>query len=165
MASAITSESSMHSGTGDGRSECTLAVEDRLAAGRSPRRQISRSAHERWTAPESRPDSIALFRTEDQGRLPKLIPVRYERMLASRFNFYRAASVLMASLLSSTPVTGSTVQAFGYAAMISGHMGDGDAFDTAIVGFARAYADQTERDHAALVAAVSSGKFTAAMGR
>ena len=53
----------------------------------------------------------------------------------------------------------------GDAAMISGYMGDGDAFDTAIVGFATAYADQAERDHAALVASVKSGKVAAETGR
>ena len=53
----------------------------------------------------------------------------------------------------------------GDAAMISGYLGRGDTFDEAIVAFATAYADQTERDHAALVAAVKSGKITAEMGR
>ena len=53
----------------------------------------------------------------------------------------------------------------GDAAMISGYMGDGGAFDTAIVAFATAYADQAERDHAALAAAVKSGKVTAETGR
>jgi uncharacterized protein (DUF2252 family) len=53
----------------------------------------------------------------------------------------------------------------GDAAMISGYMGDGDAFDTAIVAFATAYADQAERDHAVLAAAVKSGKVTADVGR
>jgi len=31
-----------------------------------------------------------------------------------------------------------------------GYLGESDRFDTAIVAFAAAYADQTERDHAAL---------------
>ena len=37
-----------------------------------------------------------------------------------------------------------------------------DAFDQALVRFARSYADQTERDHAALVKAVKSGRVQAA---
>ncbi len=36
------------------------------------------------------------------------------------------------------------------AAMISGYLGESDSFDTAIAAFSAAYADQTERDHAAL---------------
>jgi uncharacterized protein (DUF2252 family) len=51
------------------------------------------------------------------------------------------------------------------AARISGYLGNGPAFDDAIVNFAIAYADQTERDHAALVAAVKSGRIKAITGR
>jgi len=49
----------------------------------------------------------------------------------------------------------------GDAAMIAGYLGSGDAFDHALEGFARAYADQTERDHAALVKAVRAGRVKA----
>lgn len=42
--------------------------------------------------------------------------------------------------------------------LISGYLGTSDAFDEAMGDFAVAYADQTERDHAALKAAVSAGK-------
>jgi len=41
---------------------------------------------------------------------------------------------------------------------ISGYLGNTDNFDEAMGSFAVAYADQTERDHAALKAAVRSGK-------
>jgi uncharacterized protein (DUF2252 family) len=41
--------------------------------------------------------------------------------------------------------------------MISGYLGKQDAFDIAIGKFAIAYADQAERDHAALQAAVRAG--------
>jgi uncharacterized protein (DUF2252 family) len=46
----------------------------------------------------------------------------------------------------------------GDAAAISGYLGKSDAFDRAAAAFATAYADQTERDHAALVAAVRAGR-------
>jgi uncharacterized protein (DUF2252 family) len=49
----------------------------------------------------------------------------------------------------------------GDAATISGYLGRSDAFDQAIGKFALAYADQTERDHAALKAAVKSGRINA----
>ncbi len=42
------------------------------------------------------------------------------------------------------------------AAPISGYLGRSNVFDRAIAAFAETYADQTERDHAALVAAVQS---------
>ena len=40
----------------------------------------------------------------------------------------------------------------------------GPRFDVALASFAAAYADQTERDHAALVAAVRAGKLEAQAG-
>jgi uncharacterized protein (DUF2252 family) len=46
----------------------------------------------------------------------------------------------------------------GDAATISGYLGKSDNFDLAIAKFAVAYADQTERDHAALVKAVRAGR-------
>jgi uncharacterized protein (DUF2252 family) len=79
----------------------------------------------------------------------------------------------------SAPIEGGTLQNFhlyaelcgwtlaraqarsGDAAAISGYLGKGDCFDQAIAEFAMAYADQNERDHAALVQAVSSGRVKA----
>jgi len=43
------------------------------------------------------------------------------------------------------------------ASMIAGYAGSSDKLDVALCRFARAYADQTEADHAALVAAVDRG--------
>jgi uncharacterized protein (DUF2252 family) len=50
----------------------------------------------------------------------------------------------------------------GDRAQIAGYLGKGERFDRAIAEFAQAYADQTERDHAALCAAVKSGRLPAA---
>ncbi|HEX6507651.1 MAG TPA: DUF2252 domain-containing protein, partial [Chloroflexota bacterium] len=52
----------------------------------------------------------------------------------------------------------------GDAAQIRGYLGTSDTFDLALTAFANAYADQTERDHAALVAAVNSGRIAAQTG-
>ncbi|MBX7105023.1 MAG: DUF2252 domain-containing protein, partial [Gemmataceae bacterium] len=46
----------------------------------------------------------------------------------------------------------------GEPAQIAGYLGNSDKFDDAVADFARAYADQTERDHATLVEAVRAGK-------
>ena len=46
----------------------------------------------------------------------------------------------------------------GDAAMISGYLGNSSKFDEAIASFAVNYADQNERDHQALLKAVSAGK-------
>jgi uncharacterized protein (DUF2252 family) len=47
------------------------------------------------------------------------------------------------------------------ASMIAGYLGGSDKVDQAMLRFARAYADQTERDHQALVAAVARGALPA----
>jgi uncharacterized protein (DUF2252 family) len=49
----------------------------------------------------------------------------------------------------------------GSSATLSGYMGKSDAFDQAIASFSMAYADQNEKDHAALERAVRSGKVKA----
>lgn len=49
----------------------------------------------------------------------------------------------------------------GDAAVISGYLGKQDIFDRAIGDFALDYAEQNERDHAALVAAVKAGRIEA----
>ncbi len=46
----------------------------------------------------------------------------------------------------------------GDAAVISGYLGESDTFDKAIADFSTAYADQTERDHAALKGAARKGR-------
>jgi len=52
----------------------------------------------------------------------------------------------------------------GDPARIGGYLGSGDAFGRAIADFAVRYADQTERDHAALVEAVRAGRVAAEGG-
>jgi uncharacterized protein (DUF2252 family) len=49
----------------------------------------------------------------------------------------------------------------GDAATISGYLGKSDVFDRALAAFAAAYADQTQKDHAALVKAIRSGRVKA----
>jgi hypothetical protein len=49
----------------------------------------------------------------------------------------------------------------GNSAMISGYLGKSDVMDKALAAFAKAYADQNEKDHAALARAVRTGKVKA----
>jgi uncharacterized protein (DUF2252 family) len=49
----------------------------------------------------------------------------------------------------------------GEAARISGYLGSSTLFEQAMARFAQAYADQTERDHAALLAAIKEGRIQA----
>jgi hypothetical protein len=46
----------------------------------------------------------------------------------------------------------------GDSSVISGYLGKSDVFDRAIADFAAAYADQTEKDHAALLRAIENGR-------
>jgi len=52
----------------------------------------------------------------------------------------------------------------GDPAAIAGYLGKNKVFDKAMVDFATAYADQTERDHKALMEAVKSGRIAAETG-
>ena len=52
----------------------------------------------------------------------------------------------------------------GDAIAITGYLGSGDAFDRALAWFAERYADQNERDYAALQDAVASGRVAAVTG-
>ena len=45
---------------------------------------------------------------------------------------------------------------------ISGYLGEGGVFERSIAAFAVAYADQTERDHAALVKEIDAGRIPVA---
>ena len=52
----------------------------------------------------------------------------------------------------------------GEPATIAAYLGTDDAFEVAMAAFAEAYADQSERDHAALTAAIGSGRIKAESG-
>jgi hypothetical protein len=45
--------------------------------------------------------------------------------------------------------------------VLTGYMGKSTAFEDALADFGVAYAEQTERDHAALLAAIRSGRLEA----
>ena len=60
-----------------------------------------------------RPDPVALLEEQGATRLPELVPIRHGRMLVSPFTYYRGAALSMASDLSTTPVSGFTVQLCG----------------------------------------------------
>ena len=52
----------------------------------------------------------------------------------------------------------------GDAVAIASYLGGGDTFDQALASFAELYADQNERDYAALVHAAETGRITATPG-
>jgi uncharacterized protein (DUF2252 family) len=78
-----------------------------------------------------------------------------ERMSAEELTLY--AGICGWALARAHARSGDRVQ-------ISAYLGKSERFDTAIAAFAEVYADQTERDHAALLAAVKSGRVAADAG-
>ncbi len=90
-----------------------LTAEQRVARGRAARGTAPRSSHGRWEPAPDRPDPVALLEEQAATRVPELIPIRYGRMLASPFTFYRGGALIMAADLAATPVTGITVQLCG----------------------------------------------------
>jgi len=61
----------------------------------------------------SRPSSLELLHSQDESRVPELVPIRYGRMSASPFAFYRGAALVMASDLAANANSGLTVQLCG----------------------------------------------------
>ncbi len=59
-------------------------------------------------------------------------------------------------IFAALPLLGAHARS-GDSAMISGYLGQSDSFDKAIAKFSIAYADQSEKDHAALMKAVRNG--------
>src|SRR4029453_5723022 len=85
----------------------------RTAPGKDARTKVPRSSHAGWDPPSDRREPVDLLEEQAASRVPELVPVRYGRMLASPFAFYRGAAYLMAADLASTPRSGIHVQACG----------------------------------------------------
>lgn len=87
--------------------------DERRAAGKALREKRPRADHGTWVPTSRLRDPVALVVDSSKGRLPELIPIRYGRMLASPFTFYRGTANIMAADLATTPAAGITVQACG----------------------------------------------------
>jgi uncharacterized protein (DUF2252 family) len=74
---------------------------------------VSRSAQAAWEPAAKRTSAVELLAEQDESRVPELVPVRYGRMLASAFTFYRGAAAIMAADLGSSPDSGLRVQLCG----------------------------------------------------
>jgi uncharacterized protein (DUF2252 family) len=88
-------------------------TQERAALGKAARAEVPRASHAAWAPAADRPDPIGLLLDQASSRLPELVPIRYGRMLATAFTFYRGAAAIMAADLSATPRSGITVQLCG----------------------------------------------------
>ncbi len=96
-----------------------LSADERAAKGKALRDAAPRTSHAGWHPFEGRRDPVELLSESNQGRLQDLIPIRFGRMAASPFAFYRGAAALMAADLAHTPTSGIRVQACGDAHLMN----------------------------------------------
>ena len=84
---------------------------DRKNMGKALRQEVPFSSQGQWMPDANRPDPVSLLKGQDEGRIDKLIPIRYGRMLDSPFTFFRGSAILMATDLVNT-FDQSNLQAF-----------------------------------------------------
>nr|WSX48429.1 DUF2252 domain-containing protein [Streptomyces sp. NBC_00974] len=92
---------------------------ERAGRGRSARKRVTRASHGRWTAAGERSDPLDVLRRQAADRVAELLPIRYGRMAASPFAFFRGAAAVMAADLAAQPDTGLTVQLCGDAHLLN----------------------------------------------
>ncbi|MDX6590310.1 MAG: hypothetical protein QOI84_1584, partial [Solirubrobacterales bacterium] len=83
-----------------------MNVSERVAVGRAARSDARRSSHAAWEPPEDRADPVTVLERQALTRVPELVPIRYGRMAASPFAFFRGAAAVMSADLARTPVSG-----------------------------------------------------------
>lgn len=74
---------------------------------------MSRAAHSELRPKERNFDPIELLHSSVEGRLPRLLPLKYSRMAASPFAFFRGAVSIMAADLARLPHSNLIVQLCG----------------------------------------------------
>jgi uncharacterized protein (DUF2252 family) len=89
-----------------------LTPAERVRLGKDARRATPLAAHADLGSGAGR-DPVSMLIAEDAERVPDLVPIRYGRMLASPFTFYRGAAAVMAADLAPTAVSGFRTQTCG----------------------------------------------------
>ncbi len=74
---------------------------------------LPRGDQGKWKPWAGRPEILATLLKASQGRLPELLPIKWGRMAASPFGFFRGAVPVMALDLARSKVTGVHVQMCG----------------------------------------------------
>lgn len=92
---------------------------ERRAAGKELRDIAPLAAHGEWKPADDRPSPIDLLVEQGQARVSELVPIRYGRMMASPFAYYRGTPIVMAADLAGTPRSGLGVQACGDAHLVN----------------------------------------------
>jgi uncharacterized protein (DUF2252 family) len=93
-----------------------LSRTEREAVGRVARQRVPLDSHAEFVT-DGRSDPIELLESQAVTRVAELVPIRYGRMIASPFAFYRGGALIMAADLATTPNSGLHVQLCGDAHM------------------------------------------------
>lgn len=89
------------------------SIEEGQVQGKALRKTAHRSSWADWQPAADRPDIVDLLVSQGRTRIPELLPLRYERMGASAFTFYRGNALGMACDLSTASVSGLNSQICG----------------------------------------------------
>jgi uncharacterized protein (DUF2252 family) len=81
----------------------------RRGAGKALRLSVPHELRAEWTPAAKRPDPLKLLAESNRGRQANLVPLRMGRMASSPFAFLRGSACVMASDLSTLPITGIPV--------------------------------------------------------
>ena len=90
-----------------------LSAKDRTLYGKSRRDVVSRAEQANLSPKERKFDPLDVLRASAEGRVPQLLPIKYGRMKASPFAFFRGAVSIMAVDLGRLPNSGLHVQLCG----------------------------------------------------
>jgi uncharacterized protein (DUF2252 family) len=88
-------------------------MEARRIYGQSRRKQLRRQDHYRLDASRRPRTALSIMEHSMRGRVPSLIALKYERMAASDFGYFRGAVPVMAADLAMLPHTGIVTQLCG----------------------------------------------------
>lgn len=84
-----------------------------MEGGRAVRKRVPRSSLGEWKAAADRGDPVAVLEGQARTRVAELVKIRYARMAAGRFPFFRGAPAIMAGDLAAGENTGLQVQLCG----------------------------------------------------
>src|SRR5262252_5231606 len=73
-----------------------LSPAERADLGRQLRAEVPRGSHAGFERPAGAPSPIELLERQSRNRVPELVPIRYGRMLASPFSYFRGAALPLA---------------------------------------------------------------------
>jgi uncharacterized protein (DUF2252 family) len=86
---------------------------ERAAKGKAARAELPRERHGEWSTAQRTQKPLDLLVEQGTTRVPELVPIRYGRMAATPFTYYRGAALPMAADLSTGPRTDLDVQLCG----------------------------------------------------